>query len=187
MDSPLDAKLLLISVIFLILAVWLVIAIATRRRLMDVNRRRIMASGAICDGLVTWISTPSSSGRCWVHLEYRPTPNSHVLRFKQLTTQSAVQRLGLSTGATLSIRQLREKPAQAFVHELVLAERGLRAGVSFATEVAQSELFYFMVKPPNNLGCTVRATSSSPPRLCSSMCKRAVRSSIPSGFSSRLH
>lgn len=152
MDSTIDARLVVILVIFLILAGWPVVTIGTRRRLMAVDRRRIMGDGAICDGTVTQISTPASSGRCWVHLQYRPMPECAVLRLKQQTTQSAVQRRGLSAGATVRVRYLREKPAQAFIHELVLAERNLPVRSPFATEDSHPDLFYVWIKPPNKLG-----------------------------------
>ena len=152
MDSPIDALLVLILVIFFALAGWLVVAVGSRRRFMGVDRRRIMGAGTIADGLVTKISTASSSGSCWVHLEFRPKLDGALFRVKQRTTESAVQKRGLSAGATVRIRYLRERPAQAFVHELVLAERDLPVRGQFGTDDSHPDIFYIWVKAPNKLG-----------------------------------
>jgi membrane associated rhomboid family serine protease len=139
--------IIILAVLSALIAFLLVTPFVGRYFLRVVDRRRIMGSRASVEGSVMGISAPSRRDVCVVEFEFR-LPDGRAYRIKQRSTGSAVRKLGLATGSGVRVRYLPEVPKQAFVHELVLAERGLPVG-GFQTAESGAKLFYVSFKGPN--------------------------------------
>ena len=126
------------------------LVIAWRERRYD--RRRIIADGAAAVGVVTGISRPDRAGRQKIAFEFVPTAGGRPVRAAQETSERAVGLSQLMAGSSIQVRYRAKAPGNAFIPNLVLAERsGDRSALDWSREAAD-QVFYVSFGPLPSTG-----------------------------------
>ena len=117
------------------------------------DRRKIMAEGVTGQAMITKIAPKSQAGRCAIYFSFQPGAGYPAVQGKQLTTQAAIDKLGLMVGSTVQVRYLPKWPKYGFIDALTLAERNLPREPSDSSAIPQlpesSSLFYVSYAPAN--------------------------------------
>jgi membrane associated rhomboid family serine protease len=131
------------------------VPLAVGRRQARQDRRRIMAEGVSGHAEITQMGRPSRNGDCLLCFSIHPTSAHGAVQGRQRTTQTAIDKLGLSVGSTAIVRYPPKWPQFGFIEALALAERLPSQDTSkpaTASERAGSlPLFYVTYAPGSSL------------------------------------